>query len=150
MFVGNYNTMEEDNFERCGYCEGGYKWEMSEFEDRPYKDWEIWLDINNSPDLSKQNRNDLCKCGSNKKYKKCCYLTADNKLKVWNDKVKVYNTLMKAIENNTSVTLYKTKQLRKMNSSLNFLKHQLNDSRYSNLYSTEYIIYYKGGHNSVN
>ena len=104
------------------YDEGGYKWELNNLEDRPFDNWNIWLDINNPVSTQKQGRNEPCNCGSELKYKKCCYLTADERIKVWNDKVSEYNNLIKAIKKGKSVKMYEKDVDRKLSTILSGLE----------------------------
>lgn len=76
------------------------------------------MDINNPVSTQKQGRNEICSCGSELKYKKCCYLTTDERIKTWNDKVNKYNILIKAIKSDKSVKMYEKDVDRKLSTIL--------------------------------
>lgn len=130
--VISHNYFSEDEFLLIKngniYDEGGYKWEIENFLERPEEGWYVYLDIKNLIKEKKQYRNELCSCSSGKKYKKCCYLTQDEKIKIQNYKIKSIEKTIKAIDAGKSVRMYEIDAQNKFNNLMPLLESIKMDS----------------------
>lgn len=112
------------------YDEGGYLWKISNVNNINFEGWSLWLDLNNLKERFDQPRNMTCKCGSGKKFKKCCYLTQDEALFRQGIKLEYLNRLYRAIDENLSYTQYVNSSERETKALMKYIKSLSNSDLY--------------------